>query len=461
MPYVVHVESSGGLWDMTEFNFSGESAGLTGDVEFVPYELLAPAAFEASENKILGVIPSDVNSLTTRIRLLVPEGVYTFSGPPNNSAISTYVNGELLSKMDWTSDTLDAAEKGDSVLLFTAQPIDGVIEVVSQTENHIYRGGSDHIDWRVSTESTAGNFILSCAASNIFIMGFMFILFFVHLFMFLMIPNSKVNIWLALLCLTWALRAGCTGIKIMQALFPTLSWMLISRVESIIFPVTISLLAIIYHTLFPNALHDIFRLASFCTAGIFSAFYIFGDAQFISQTSLLIKILCAISVLYIFVRLVMKVRRPNSEQLVMMLGSFVVFIGFVMDILYYENSYMALIPGAVAEFAIIALSMFQIIALNFSVIREAMTVKEEAERRVELENKAVEKVKQLRKDLREITSGETRDPLLVLSGYAELVSMEIEYMVEDAQTVADLDKISVETHKLLRMIERVRKMAAE
>jgi signal transduction histidine kinase len=83
------------------------------------------------------------------------------------------------------------------------------------------------------------------------------------------------------------------------------------------------------------------------------------------------------------------------------------------------------------------------------------------EQRLALENVALERTNRLEKDLMATISHETRTPLAVLTGYAELIAMELKRKGVDAQAIADLDKISVETHRLSNLMERMQNMTRE
>jgi signal transduction histidine kinase len=78
-----------------------------------------------------------------------------------------------------------------------------------------------------------------------------------------------------------------------------------------------------------------------------------------------------------------------------------------------------------------------------------------------LENTALDRVNRMKSDLMATVSHETRTPLAVMSGYAELIAKELRRKGVDAQTADDLDQISEEIQRIAVILEEMQRLSRE
>ena len=243
----ISVESVNGVWDLTDMDFSSGCAYLIGDVEHAPYTLLTPEEFELSEDIVIGKHPNGMDYVTSRIRILVPDGNYSFARFTPDFASRIYVNGEWLADFGQPGTSEDTIVRDERLMVFTAQPVDGVITIVQQSANFTHWENSGHVKWSVGTQEAIDTWATSYKAVNAINIAFYLFLFIVHLMLFLLLPTYWPNFWLALLCLVWMLRAGITGSKLFLTLIPVFSLVAAFRIEYLTLPVSIILLIITYY----------------------------------------------------------------------------------------------------------------------------------------------------------------------------------------------------------------------
>jgi len=451
-PELTDLRSEDGVWDARGIDFASTGAKLIGDIEYVPNELLSPTEFAQSEHITVGSIPDRTSHLTSRIRILAPEGNHAFGRIAPDYATRIYVNGQLMGSAGKPSDSKETAALGERLYYFTAQPVDGVIEIVVQSSNFAHRDTSSQVGWQMNSEDVMSRWVTGYLASSAFVMGFLLLLFIVHMLLYLSLPSYRANLWIALLCLVWALRAGCTGFKILLTLLPGLPWTMAFRIEYLAIPASLLLIALAYHQLFPDVLQKGFRIAVYSISGLFGALFLLADTMFMSQTILFMEIVAILSGIYVFVRLIMRLRKPSTEQRVIIFGLFIVLLGLVADTIFY-NLYSVtntILPGPIAEYAFVAFSLFQMTALFLGTMREIAAAKDN-EQRLMRENAELDSRNRFEHDLMTDLTHEMRTPLAVMSSFAQLAVKDIRKLNADPQTTEDLLVIQDEAKRLAEL----------
>ena len=156
-PYsLVYNENS--VWDMRNFDFSSSNALLGGYAAIIPDTLLSPEEFAARESEAFVGDPRAISYLTSRLIVLVPEdGWYTFTRLSIPYSQRLYVNGKLMLEVGQPSADPHTARAATARIMFTAQAVEGVIEIVQQSSNHMHRRSGLHHNWYMG----AGNAIIN------------------------------------------------------------------------------------------------------------------------------------------------------------------------------------------------------------------------------------------------------------------------------------------------------------
>ena len=420
-PVSVTVDSRNGVWNLRGIDFSKTCAHLTGYSEYVPNALLTPDEFAASDDISTGALPDGTEYATFRMRLLLSEDqIVALAGNNSGNASRVYVNGRLLESVGEPGATKETTASSARLLSFTVWPEDGVVEIVEQTANFVHKDNLESSQkFYVGSESTIANMTARDNAFPAITIGIYLLLFIVQLLLFLTLPSYRANLWLALLCLTWALRTGATGVKIFITLFPWLTWQVAFRIEYLSIPVSLLLLALTYRELFPRALQKGFRIAVYIFVPLTAAVILFTDTKLFSNFGVPITALCGVAAAYVLVRIVWTARKPNTEQRIVLAGLGVLLLSVIADTLYFNNATSSLLPGSVTETVLILFSMFQMTALLYATMRETAAAKAR-EQQATADKAELERVNRLKSNLIAIVSHEIRTPLTVISTHAQL-----------------------------------------
>lgn len=452
--------SGDGIWDLRGFNFSSGSARVLGAVEYIPDALLTPEEFEARSGEARLGRPQDngVQYCTSRMRILVPEGAtYAVACRSIDYAERIYMNGKHMADVGMPGDSKESSVPGTGSLYFMDEPVDGVIEIVRQTSNFVHREGGWHDGVRVGYPGIVRASHQSYAEA--IIMGCFLALFLVHLALFFVLRAYPANLYFSLFCLTWFLRAGVVDGKVFSALLPGLPWIVEFRIEYLALPVASILMLLMLNELFPDVLPKWLRRGVYIVSAVFICIFLFADSLFMSRAIFVCYAYMTAAIIVITVCFILRLRKPSQLQIVFFTGLAFFFYAGLRDMFYYNN--IVLPPFLHADLSKISMLVFVFFQMTAMFMGTVYTAEEAraAEQRVAAENAALERMQQMKSDLLATVSHETRTPLAVLSGYAELISMEMQKKGVDDQTARDLAKISGEAQRLADIMTEMQRIS--
>ncbi len=457
-PYTV-MYSDTGVWDLRGFDFAHGSASVRGQVEFIPGALLTPGEFAARENEISLGNPQDVcQYATSRIRILLPEGkTYMLAGRSTDYAERIFVNGQHVADVGTPGASGETMVPNTADLNFMCEPKDGVIEIVQQVSNFVHREGGWHDYIRVGYPDAVRAAYRHDFA--VLIMGCFLALFIVHMTLFVQLRSYRANLYFSLFCLTWFLRSGVTGAKVFSALLPQLSWYIKFRIEYLSLPVSGLLVILLLHALFPRLLPTWFRYAVYTISSAFIGLFLFADTVLMSWAMLGCYAYLSASILFVAVLLCLRIRRPDLPQSITLAGLAIFFYAGIRDMFYHSD--ILLPPNLPATFSEIAMLIFVFFEMTAMFIGTARATEEAKaiEQRLNAENAMLDRMNRLKSDLMATVSHETRTPLAVLSGYAELIAMGMRKKGVDEQTAADLDRIADETQRIAKIMAEMQDLS--
>ena len=451
-PESVTVDEKNGIWDLRGVDFGKISAKLAGHPEYVLNTQLTPEGFAASNAVMTGAVPDGADFLTYRFRILLPEdSVVALARYASGNASRVYVNGRLLGEVGEPGATGETTVPSNRYMAFTAWPEDGVLEIVEQTSNFVHKDSFEPtVRFYVGNEGTIANWTTRFTAYPVIAIGVYALLFIVYLLLYLALPSYRANLWLALLCLGWALRTGVIGTKLWLSLLPWLTWEAAFRIEYLGFPVSLLLLALSYRELFPGALQKGFRGAVYIASALAAAFILLADTKWLSYTGVPMIVLGGIASIYVLVRILWMIRQPKTEQKIVLCGLGALLLALIADAIYFNTATTGSVPGSMMETALILFSLFQMTAMLHATMRETSAAKQ-AEQRLAVENAALDRVNRLSRDLMVNLAHEMRTPLAVMSAYAQVAVKDLRKTGVDPQTTEDLDTIQREAERLADM----------
>jgi signal transduction histidine kinase len=463
-----YIPSDDGTYDLSGLDFGDTAIRIDGSVEFIPDALLTPEEFDARAVEIQTGRPQDVSNVaTSRVRLVFPDdGAYMLTETSIDFAETVYINGELRGQAGQPGETKESEEAGHAFWGFSVKPAGGVVEVVRQSSNFVHRDNGDHSNIIVGSEQNIRLYMSLTTDFAGVAAGLFLALFFVHLTLYFILRSYRANAYFAILCLTWFLRTGVTGTKIFLVSLPLLTWEAAFRIEYISLPIGAVFVILLVKEVFPSIAQ---RWSVRAIVGVSCAFILlclFADTRFLSYSLLWYEVFYIAMIAYLAARFAIKLpgalRRGQTrpEHWASMFGLAVFFYAAVHDAFYYNNIHLFGLARPLTDVALLIFSFAQMIAMSRGTMREVAAARE-AEQKLTLENAALDRLNQMKTDLMATVSHETRTPLAVMSGYAELIAKELRHKGVDAQTAADLDQISEEIQRVAGILEEMQRLSGE
>lgn len=456
---VTHVPSNDGTRDLRSADFDFGSFDLYGPVEYIPNALLTPKEFEARQSEIqVGEPAKTAKYSTSRLRIYVPEGSYGLMLVNAEYATNIYIGGELMESVGVPASDSEYSTPGVKLLYYTVEATYGVIEIVQQASTYVLPEGISHTDIIIGRPDIVRKIYDKQKTIPSVLMGCFLALALAHLALHFLLRFYKANLWFALFCFAWFLRTGYTYPYVLSSLFP-FSWSVVFRLCCLTYPAGLLLLCLTLHTLFPGVLQKWFRIALNAVCGGFACVCLFADTVLLADALPHFYIVIFLSVAYILVRLCLKLRKPNVEQLIVLIGMGVFLCGVLRDILYFETIpallstepvMSELTQQTLAEYTLLVFVFFQMVAMFHGTMREITEVKE-AEQRLAIENAALDRVSKLKTEMMQTLTHELRTPLAIMSTYAQLTIQDIREDSLGKQTIDDIQVIREEAERLADM----------
>jgi len=166
--------SNYGEFDLRGYDVENYVIRLGGVVEYIPNKLLTPDEFDAwvNENEASFGWVDHYSFSTSRVRIYVEDGKwYTFFRNSIDYSHRLYVNGQWLLDVGRPGETPETDIPNTGRITFTVQGVDGVIEIVQQSSNHVHHSGGSHLWLFVGTGTTVSDWARSDAVSDQYHLG--------------------------------------------------------------------------------------------------------------------------------------------------------------------------------------------------------------------------------------------------------------------------------------------------
>ena len=376
----IPIESETGVFDLRGFDFADGTAEMTRTVEYIPGEFLTPEQFAARDDIIVGRVPHDTRVCTMRARLLAPDGrMYGIFGYSMNYASSVYINGDWLfdeGKPGLTPETEMATE---SYRLFSATPKDGVIEIVIQTSSFANIDTNSGMEWHIADYENAREHYTRFIAVDIVVIAVYTVLAVIAFLLFLSLPSYHANGWLALLALVYAVRSGLKNTKILLTLFSGFDWPVIYKTEHIANPISVILLTMILHSVFPGTLPKWLRYSAVGIGGAWAlAWLVLPWQTFQGSSSVSLRVVFAVlGVLFVFILIpiIRRRMRPEFPQAIVLTGVGLSLFAFAWDSGYFaqfspSRTIPFNLPFAITSPTFIVFCLYMLVAAVLSTLQK-------------------------------------------------------------------------------------------
>jgi len=459
------VNGENGVWDLRDFDFENYNALLVGEMVYIPNALLTPKEFAARSGEVIfGNVGNTMpeSFLTSRDIILLPDGWFTFTRRSATYAQRQYVNGAWLSNAGRSvpGDTRESETPDTGRIIFTAQPQDGIVELVQQSSNFVHRQGNRHWAWQVGYSTGLvyefrTSDTLSGIASGVFLP-----LFLLFLLLYFMLRRNRSALYFSLFCLMWVFRAG-GGRQALALLVPWTDWAMRFRVQYFAIPVAAILTFLIINELFPKTLNKTVMRIIYIISGALIALYMFADTVIMSQIVVASYIIFGFGVVYVVAVFAAKVRSVSPEQGLFIAGLALFLFAAVSDFVffYFYSQNFAIVPFEISGIAVLIFALCAAIAIFITTMKEVEKAKK-AEQQLTAENAALDSLSRMKTEYLANIGHEIKTPLTVVSGNIQRAAIISDDLgIKDETLKRSLGKAQEEIMRMARLVESALRMA--
>ena len=412
------VYGENGVWDVRDFDFENYNVRFGGYVPFISDALLTPDEFDARANEAVSAHTRGDTHLTSRLRILVPEDVwFSFSRPSLDYSHRLYVNGDFLLEIGRPGYNRNEDIPNTGRIIFTAQAVDGVIEIVQQSTNFVHRQGGMHHDWYMGSGVALSDEARSADFRTSILIGSFFVLSVILFLVYFMLKGNHGTLYAALFSLIWLVRMGVTDGRVFTLLMPWLSWQMKFRLEYVSIPIAAAMIWAIINTLFPEILNKTVAKVIYAISAGFALFYLIADTVLMSHAILVSFAIYGAAIIYILFRLITKARKINIGQGIFLVGVVLFFVSSVVDVFYFTFDDMFISPPfQLTGVAMLLFTLCQATAVFMTTMHEVENSKH-ADQRLEI----AEESNRAKGNFLAKMSHEIRMPLNAIIGMTELI----------------------------------------
>ena len=337
-----------GIHDLRHIDFDEITYVSEGFAEIILNELVAPEAFGSYDESRVHFDGVDHNTyLTSRLIFQVEDGKwYTFTRRSLGHTHRVYVNGNLLVDIGQPGVSPETDIPGSGRITFTAQGVDGVIEIVQQSTNHFHRYGGSyrHADWYIGTGTALTDAVRAEEFQTNILLGLFLMLAFLFILLFITHGQNRAALYFALFCLVWFIRVGVTGNSVFSVLLPQLDWFAALRLQYLSIPATAALTLVIINSLFPKVFHKPILYVLYGVSAVFATLFLFMNTLSMSYLMDWVYRIYGLAIAYLTICLIIKqfiVRRKiNPPQIIFIFGLVIFLLSVLADFGYLPEVFL-------------------------------------------------------------------------------------------------------------------------
>ena len=441
-----------GVVDVRDVDFNADVYHIPNNWDYYPGRLLTPEDFTDPDIASDKTDPLAIDTVlgTWRLRILAQPGIYLcLSGFSIDFSTRVFVNGAEVRNIGFVSD--DPA-KATHMVRYVTLPFytgeDGVVEIVYQYANYVHNQGGFIQNTRISTPENIDEYQRGLTLNALVVSGGLMMLFFYFLLCAAFQKNREYAA-LALCCLIVALRNQFFFAEYlleanydMNIEYPfvvlDVSWIPMS---------TAFLLTAFYHRTCNKKV--IWGFTGLCL--ILSVLHFIVASRDLVLLCHVCYWVCAPYALWLLFRYFCSFRK--QKPVVMDLITLITLLFFV--VMLIREGIATGSNSSVNHFGITPLAMLVCIMLlaivnNEKINRQAIQLREEKQR-----NEMLSQINATNKDFLRTVAHELKTPLTVISGYAQLIELQMECGPLSDETPEYLQTIQSESDRLAEIVMRL------
>lgn len=432
-----------------------------------PEQYLLPADIESnSQIEPQTLSPEDyrqIQYVTHQLQIKLPPGkAYALSMQSTDYAMRIFVGGEALEGVGMPGTTRETTVPRvlDKTYFFT--PTDAVTTIIVHAANFVHgKSGCQPPDFTIGTAEAVNQYNEREAFIGALVTGGLLAICLYHLALYALNRRRVTTLLFSGCCLVLTLYNK----RVTFMHFPDYNWFVGIRFEYFVHFLIFAALVYFVSRLFPGVLHRGVTRAYYLLTLLYTLTLLMDTHVF---TGLLayFEYASIAMIVYVLARMTMALKGGGMKAMLGFLGIVVLGLCGLNDILYYREIPLLGPVGRQLFTTPLGMMFFVfcyglVLALEYAETERAMVLALESEQRLTADNAALDRLSRMKSDLMATVSHETRTPLAVLSGYAELISMELRQKGMDAQTTRDLDKIAEEIQRIAAIMEEMQSYAKE
>ncbi|MHC1711610.1 MAG: response regulator [Solidesulfovibrio sp.] len=338
-------QAAKGQLDLSSWNFVKQGpVRLFGEWEFHWQQLLTPEEFRAvadgSPRDVLQVpglwqgqtvrdvtLPA-MGYATYRLRVLLPPGSATPLSLFASGALSVckiWINNALVTADGIPGKDIASEKPAHHFVVTNFHPHEDVVDIIIQVSNHHNIQGGIKGDICLGTEEQVHRMLSIRWISGAFMAGALLCMSLYHFALFSMRRSARYNLYFGQFCLLWCVMTVFSPVCgfLIDMLWPSLPWAWYIDLSILPYGLTIPLMLLFYHSLFPKKYGAVVNIFFFALGALYIGYVLVPPAKAYSPALFTYFLLTRVAFLTLF-------------------------YGFIQDILHKENGVLLLAPGYLA-----------------------------------------------------------------------------------------------------------------
>jgi signal transduction histidine kinase/CheY-like chemotaxis protein len=388
-------------WDFTHHG----SVSLDGNWEFSWNQLLTPGDFAAARPDDLGflAVPATWNRQvwkgiklpgrgfgTYRLTVLVQPGKdFALKLLDAGQAYTLWINDKVVMQSGIVGTSKAEMQPRYKTGVVDAAPVGGVIEVVMQVSNFVYRRGGAWSSVEIGTKPQIERWREKQLLIDMCITGCLSFVGLYHLSLFILRRKDRSTLYFGAFCLLIALRVLVTGERLLHSYASWIGWSNLIRMEYLVWYLGAPLFMVFLQKLFPEVSKRVTRMVMGIML-LFSVTVAFTPPFVFSYTLPVVQSLVAVFSIYLIAAMVLSAYRKRDGSRLVLAGAIVLISTMIHDIAIANGWIRGFNLAPLGTVAFVVVQAFMLLARSAN----AFALAEELS--VDLEKRARERTRWLR-----------------------------------------------------------------
>jgi signal transduction histidine kinase len=319
---------------------------LHGEWEFYPSVFISSIdAIHEQDRKILLNVPGNWNSVyangngygTYRAKIRIPESwnfPIALKISDQGTAYRLFVNQIEVVANGSVGRVAEESLPHALPVITPSLDVSSELEILFHVSNFHFREGGLWYPIYIGNRNTLLKMREDSLNLDIFLLGSISIMGVYHLFLFFIRRRDFSPLWFSLFCFTIIFRLLSFNEKYIYNIIPSISFLWLSRMQYVSYFLALPLFSQFIFSIYPGIYYARVKQFIWFVTGIFCLIVLFTDTGLFSHTAPYFHILTILSSLYFLFIIVKAFVKKEQSASLLFLGTIVLLIGTVNDILY-------------------------------------------------------------------------------------------------------------------------------